>query len=86
MKTRTELVLLQKTMVVVEGVARTLDPRLDMWSTAEPVVRSWIEENLGPLGKLHDAGESLSARSPSSPAACRRRCCAPSARSRNWKT
>ncbi len=59
MKTRTELVLLQKTMVVVEGVARTLDPRLDMWSTAEPVVRSWIEENLGPLGKLHDAGQSL---------------------------
>ena len=36
MRTRTELVLLQKTMVVVEGVARTLDPRLDMWSTAEP--------------------------------------------------
>ena len=55
MKTRTELVLLQKTMVVVEGVARTLDPKLDMWSTAEPVVRSWIEENLGPIGRLDDA-------------------------------
>jgi ubiquinone biosynthesis protein len=55
MKTRTELVLLQKTMVVVEGVARTLDPKLDMWSTAEPVVRSWIERNLGPLGRLDDA-------------------------------
>jgi ubiquinone biosynthesis protein len=60
MRTRTELVLLQKTMVVVEGVARTLDPKLDMWSTAEPVVRSWIEENLGPLGKLQDAGHTLS--------------------------
>jgi ubiquinone biosynthesis protein len=60
MKTRTELVLLQKTMVVVEGVARTLNPRVDMWSTAEPVVRGWIEENLGPLGKLQDAGASLS--------------------------
>ena len=59
MKTRTELVLLQKTMVVVEGVARTLDPRLDMWATAEPVVRTWIEENLGPLGKLQDAGIAL---------------------------
>jgi ubiquinone biosynthesis protein len=59
MKTRTELVLLQKTMVVVEGVARTLNPRVDMWSTAEPVVRAWIEENLGPLGKLHDAGQSV---------------------------
>jgi ubiquinone biosynthesis protein len=59
MKTRTELVLLQKTMVVVEGVARTLDPRLDMWSTAEPVVRAWVEENLGPIGKLQDTGRAL---------------------------
>ena len=60
MRTRTELVLLQKTMVVVEGVARRLDPRLDMWSTADPVVRSWIEENLGPLGRLGDAGRAAS--------------------------
>jgi ubiquinone biosynthesis protein len=56
MATRTELVMLQKTMVVVEGVARTLDPHLDMWSTAEPVVRDWITQNLGPLGKLAEAG------------------------------
>ena len=55
MKTRTELVLLQKTMVVVEGVARCLDPKLDMWATAEPVVRTWIEGNLGPIGRLDDA-------------------------------
>ena len=48
-------------MVVVEGVARSLDPRLDMWSTAEPVVRSWIEDNLGPRGKIADAGQSLAA-------------------------
>ncbi len=59
MRTRTELVLLQKTMVVVEGVARKLDPRLDMWSTAEPVVRTMIEEKLGPVGILSDAGQSL---------------------------
>jgi ubiquinone biosynthesis protein len=56
MVTRTELVMLQKTMVVVEGVARTLDPHLDMWSTAEPVVREWITRNLGPLGKIQDVG------------------------------
>jgi ubiquinone biosynthesis protein len=56
MRTRTELVMLQKTMVVVEGVARSLDPRLDMWRTAEPVVREWIERNLGPLGRVEDAG------------------------------
>ncbi len=56
MKTRTELVMLQKTMVVVEGVARSLDPKLNMWTTAEPVVREWIERNLGPVGRLEDAG------------------------------
>jgi ubiquinone biosynthesis protein len=50
MQTRPELLMLQKTMVVVEGVARTLDPRLDMWRTAEPVVREWLERNLGPVG------------------------------------
>jgi ubiquinone biosynthesis protein len=59
MKTRPELVMLQKTMVVVEGVARTLDPQLDMWTTAEPVVRNWIERHLGPLGKIQDAGEGV---------------------------
>jgi ubiquinone biosynthesis protein len=57
MRTRPELLLLQKTMVVVEGVARSLDPKLDMWSTAEPVVREWIARNLGPVGRLEDAVE-----------------------------
>jgi len=57
MRTRPELLLLQKTMVVVEGVARSLDPQLDMWKTADPVVREWIERNLGPIGKLEDAVE-----------------------------
>jgi len=55
MQTRPELILLQKTMVVVEGVARSFDPRLDMWKTAEPVVREWIERNLGPIGRLQGA-------------------------------
>ena len=57
MRTRPELLLLQKTMVVVEGVARSLDPKLDMWKTADPVVREWIERNLGPVGKLQSAVE-----------------------------
>ena len=56
MRTRTELVMLQKTMVVVEGVARALDPHLNMWTTAEPVVRDWIELNLGPLGRIEEVG------------------------------
>jgi ubiquinone biosynthesis protein len=55
MRTRPELLLLQKTMVVVEGVARTLDPKLDMWTTSEPVVRDWITRNLGPVGRIEDA-------------------------------
>jgi ubiquinone biosynthesis protein len=55
MRTRPELLLLQKTMVVVEGVARSFDPKLDMWSTAEPVVREWMTRNLGPTGKLEGA-------------------------------
>jgi ubiquinone biosynthesis protein len=57
MRTRPELLLLQKTMVVVEGVARTFDPKLDMWSVAEPVVREWIERNLGPAGRLEDVAQ-----------------------------
>ena len=57
MRTRPELLLLQKTMVVVEGVARGLDPKLDMWTVSEPVVREWIERHLGPLGRLEGAGE-----------------------------
>ncbi len=60
MKTRVELVLLQKTMVVVEGVARTLDPKLNVWTTSEPVVGAWIEQNLGPIGKLQDVGRAAS--------------------------
>jgi ubiquinone biosynthesis protein len=58
MSTRIELVMLQKTMVVVEGVARRLDPRLDIWSTAEPVVGAWIADKLGPRGKLEDAARA----------------------------
>ncbi|MBN8921402.1 MAG: 2-polyprenylphenol 6-hydroxylase, partial [Rhizobiales bacterium] len=59
MRTRPELILLQKTMVVVEGVARMLDPKLDMWKTAEPVVREWVERHLGPVGRIEGAAESV---------------------------
>ena len=59
MTTRLELVLLQKTMVVVEGVARKLDPHLNMWATAEPVVGEWIADSLGPRARI-DAGSVMS--------------------------
>src|SRR5437764_23023 len=55
MQTRPELILLQKTMVVVEGVARSFDPKLDIWKVADPVVREWIERNLGPIGRIQGA-------------------------------
>ena len=57
MATRPELLLLQKTMVVVEGVARGLDPELNIWSAAEPIAKEWIEANYGVAGRLREAGE-----------------------------
>jgi ubiquinone biosynthesis protein len=48
MRLRPELVLLQKTMMTVEGVARRIDPDHDMWTAAEPVVRRWIARELSP--------------------------------------
>ena len=57
METRPELLLLQKTMVVVEGVARSLDPALNMWTAAEPIAREWMALNTGVAGRLREAGE-----------------------------
>ncbi|MTH33840.1 2-polyprenylphenol 6-hydroxylase [Paracoccus limosus] len=58
MRTRTELILLQRTMVVVEGVARSLDSQINMWEVARPVVESYIRDNLGPRAAIHDLGRS----------------------------
>jgi ubiquinone biosynthesis protein len=57
MKTRPELLLLQKTMVVAEGVARSLDPELNIWNAAEPIAREWVETNYGVASRLKEAGE-----------------------------
>jgi ubiquinone biosynthesis protein len=57
MRTRPELLLLQKTMVVVEGVARSLDPDLNIWTAAEPIAKDWVETNYGMAGRLKEAGE-----------------------------
>jgi ubiquinone biosynthesis protein len=54
METRTELILLQRTMVVVEGVARSLDPHINIWQVAKPVVEGYISRNLGPLALMRD--------------------------------
>ncbi|MBD3764114.1 MAG: 2-polyprenylphenol 6-hydroxylase [Rhodobacterales bacterium] len=54
MQTRTELILLQRTMVVVEGVARGLDPHINIWQVAQPVVEGYIRRNLGPAALARD--------------------------------
>jgi len=54
METRTELILLQRTMVVVEGVARSLDPSLNLWTVAKPEVEDYIKTHLGPKAMVKD--------------------------------
>ncbi len=54
MQARPELVLLQKSMVLVEGVSRALDPNLNIWDVAEPVVGDFVRREAGPLGRLED--------------------------------
>ena len=53
MHLRPELVLLQKTMVQVEGVARALDPRHDMWTASRPIVERWVKRELGPEARVN---------------------------------
>ncbi|MEO4044071.1 2-polyprenylphenol 6-hydroxylase [Hoeflea sp. CAU 1731] len=61
MQTRPELIMLQKTMVVVEGVSRMLNPNFNMWKASEPVVGDWIRHNLGPARVATDLRDGLSA-------------------------
>ncbi|MGI3169853.1 2-polyprenylphenol 6-hydroxylase [Pseudooceanicola sp. C21-150M6] len=58
METRTELILLQRTMVVVEGVARSLSPQLNIWEVARPVVEDYIRRSLGPRALARDLGKT----------------------------
>ncbi|HEY2358172.1 MAG TPA: 2-polyprenylphenol 6-hydroxylase [Phenylobacterium sp.] len=52
MHLRPELVLLQKTMMTVEGVARRIQPDHDIWSAADPVVRRWMARELSPAARI----------------------------------
>jgi ubiquinone biosynthesis protein len=54
MQTQPHLLLLQKTMVMVEGIATQLNPDINMWDTAAPYVREWIRDELGPEAALAD--------------------------------
>ncbi len=52
MELQPQLVLLQKTMVVVEGVARSLDPDFDIWEASRPVIEDWMLGQVGPQARL----------------------------------
>src|SRR5438067_522181 len=52
METQPQLLLLQKTMVLVEGVGRRLDPAVNIWSLARPLVEQWMRDNRGPEARL----------------------------------
>ncbi|MEQ1865461.1 MAG: 2-polyprenylphenol 6-hydroxylase [Micropepsaceae bacterium] len=60
MEMQPQLVMLQKTMVVVEGVARQLDPEHSMWESARPVVEQWMFDQVGPQARLNQAAEGMS--------------------------
>ena len=55
MQTQIQLVLLQKTMVVVEGVARKLDPDTNIWNISRPILENWLKEIKDPINKASDA-------------------------------
>jgi ubiquinone biosynthesis protein len=54
MPVQPHLLLLQKTMVMEEGVATALDPDINMWETAEPFLTEWVRDELGPEARIAD--------------------------------
>lgn len=54
MVTRPELLLLQKTILLVEGVGIMLNPKLNIWDLARPWVKEWAQENIGFDAKIRD--------------------------------
>ena len=55
MQTQPQLLMLQKTMVVVEGVARKLNPNTNIWTTSKPVLESWLKETKDPMTTINVA-------------------------------
>jgi ubiquinone biosynthesis protein len=59
MPVQPQLVLLQKNMLMAEGVSRQLDPSLNIWLLAEPLIAEWVRANRGPEARLREGAESL---------------------------
>jgi ubiquinone biosynthesis protein len=55
MQTQPQLLMLQKTMVVVEGVARKLNPNTNIWETSKPVLENWLRETKDPINTLNES-------------------------------
>ena len=68
METQPQLLLLQKSMLVCEGVGRTLDPHINMWTLARPLIEEWMLANRGPLARIGFGSEALLARLEDLPA------------------
>ena len=60
MQTQPQLLMLQKTMVVVEGVARKLNPNTNIWSTSKPVLENWLKETKDPITTLNETIQNTS--------------------------
>jgi len=59
METQPQLLLLQKTMLQAEGMGRQLNPDINMWELARPLIEDWIRDNMGPEARVRDAAQSL---------------------------
>ncbi|MDC0205371.1 2-polyprenylphenol 6-hydroxylase, partial [Pelagibacteraceae bacterium] len=60
MQTQIQLLLLQKTMVVVEGVARKLDPDTNIWDVSKPVLENWLKDIKDPINRVGEAIDNAS--------------------------
>ncbi len=60
MQTQPQLLMLQKTMVVVEGVARKLNPNTNIWTTSKPVLENWLKETKDPINNLNETLKNTS--------------------------
>ena len=60
MQTQPQLLMLQKTMVVVEGVARKLNPNTNIWTTSKPVLENWLKETKDPVNKISETIQNTS--------------------------
>jgi ubiquinone biosynthesis protein len=59
MSLQPQLLLLQKTMIIVEGVARKFNPEINFWEISKPEIEKWLKDELGPITKLKETGKVL---------------------------